>query len=129
MFPWLSYTTRDLHFPFSGSVAQDISPEWFFGSIRPEAGDGQIEKEIFDVASYGRQLGLITEVLLALAKEHPIADDKAKQSLERLMCYNAKIEEIKEANRGRTAEAATQLLRKLKESDPEAFNQVLQSVK
>ncbi len=129
MLPWLSYSAGDLHFPFSGSVAQDISPaaEWFFGAIRPEAGDGQVEKEIFEVASYGRQLGLITEVLLALVGEHPVQGEAAQKSLERLRCYNEKIQKIKEANRDRTAEAATLLLEKLRASDPDAFQRVLRT--
>ncbi len=127
MFPWLAYSVRDLRFPFSGSVAQDISPatEWFFGSIPPEAGDGQIEREIFDLASYGRQLGWITEVLVALAKEHPIQDAQAQQSLARLIECNKDFQKIKDAHKDRTAKAAIQLLEKLKETDPDTLHRIV----
>lgn len=49
-----------LHFPFSGSVAQDIDPDvnWFFAGIRPQAGNKEIERKAFDIASYGRATGL-----------------------------------------------------------------------
>jgi hypothetical protein len=65
MFPWLWFFAPQVHYPWSGSVAQQIAPDtdWFFGSIRPGAGDARIEQQAFAVASYGKQLGLITEVL------------------------------------------------------------------
>jgi len=72
MFPWLWFWSPHLQYPFSGNVEQDYKPftNWgFFRSIRPDAGDGQIEQKIFDVASYGRQLGLITEVIMNHVKE------------------------------------------------------------
>lgn len=72
MFPWLWFWSPHLQYPFGGNVEQDYKPftNWgFFRSIRPDAGDGQIEQKIFDVASYGRQLGLITEVILNLVEK------------------------------------------------------------
>ena len=53
MFPWLWFWSPTLHLPFSGSVAQQIEPDtqWFFAGIPPGAGNGQIEKKAFDVAS------------------------------------------------------------------------------
>ena len=81
MFPWLWYWAPQVHFPWSGRVAQQIAPDthWFFGGIRPGAGDARIEEQAFGVASYGKQLGLITEVLLALAQESPRASIAARE--------------------------------------------------
>ncbi len=127
MFPWLWYWTPQLHLPFSGSVTQDISPDtnWFFGAIRPGAGIGEIEKEVFGVASYGRQLGLMMEVLLPLAGAEPVDADKAKESLDKLKDLYARIEKVKAENKQRLAEAAVETLEKLKAADPAGFERVL----
>lgn len=97
MFPWLWFWAPQVHFPWSGSVAQHIAPDtdWFFGAIPPGAGDARIEQQAFGVASYGRQLGLITEVLLELAQQAPKASARAKESIERLKQIQAAIEGIK----------------------------------
>jgi hypothetical protein len=70
VYPWLWFWAPQLHFPFSGNVAQRIEPDtrWFFQGIDPSAGDPHIEEKAFAVASYGRQLGLITEVLIEYTK-------------------------------------------------------------
>jgi hypothetical protein len=67
MYPWFWLWAPRIQFPYSGTLSQWVEPNtsWFFGAIQPQAGNGELEKQIFDVASYGRQLGLITEVLLA----------------------------------------------------------------
>lgn len=40
MFPWLWFWAPHIHFPWSGSVAQQIDPNlgWFFGAIQPSSG-------------------------------------------------------------------------------------------
>ncbi|MET0321414.1 MAG: hypothetical protein ABW069_11895 [Duganella sp.] len=68
------------HFPWSGGVQQRIDPDfnWFAHWITPGAGNPSVEERAFtDVASYGMQLGLITDVLLALEQKTPLtaADD------------------------------------------------------
>jgi hypothetical protein len=101
MFPWLWFWSPQFHFPWSGSVRQRIDPitNWFFDSIPPAAGDGQIEKRAFEVASYGRQLGLIIEVLVEVAaKQAPLSPDAAG-SLERLKAIQTAIEKIKRDER------------------------------
>lgn len=108
MFPWLWFWAPHLQYPLSGSVEQDYKPftNWgFFGAIKPEAGDGQIEQKIFDVASYGRQLGLITEVIMKLVKETEAAPAPWKKELEEL-------EKLKRLER-------LERLKELKSSDPE----------
>ena len=94
MLPWNWNWSPQLNFPFSGSVTQDIEPslDWFFAGIRPEAGIGSIEKGIFQKASYGRQLGLILDVLLPLVDESRLETATAKESLAKLKALYKDIE-------------------------------------
>jgi hypothetical protein len=105
MFPWLWFYAPQVHFPWSGAVAQQIAPDthWFFSGIRPGAGDARLEEQAFGVASYGKQLGLITEVLLALAQESPKASAQAKASIDKLKAIQVEIERIKSAEYERVA--------------------------
>ena len=127
MYPWLWFWAPQFHFPFSGSVAQRIQPDtrWFFDGIPPEAGNGELERQIFDVASYGRQLGLITEVLLAQAGDDAIAPQQAAQSLARLKTVQREVEAVKRRNGEQVARSAIAALEKLQASHPAEFAQVL----
>ena len=100
MVPWLWFWAPQLHFPGSGDVAQRIEPNtnWFFDSIDAPAGNGRIEKKAFETASYGKQLGLITEVLLEVAQAHPTLSADAAESLRRLKKIHADIEALKTKN-------------------------------
>lgn len=65
-----------IHFPWSGGVMQHIDPElnWFSRWITPGAGNPGVEEKAFtEVASYGKQLGLIIDVLLALVQQSGLA--------------------------------------------------------
>jgi hypothetical protein len=130
MFPWFWLWAPRFNYPWSGSVAQEISPDttWFFGAIKPQAGIGEVEKEIFDVASYGKQLGLITEVLLSLASADAIDSAKAAESLRRLKEIHAEIEKVKAENSHRLAEATIAMLRKLRARDRDAFRRLLREL-
>lgn len=72
MFPWFWLWSPQVHFPWSGSVEQDIHPEtnWFAENIKGKSGKADLERTAFGIASYGRQLGLITEVLIELAEQN-----------------------------------------------------------
>ena len=113
MFPWLWIFAPQVHFPWSGSVAQQIAPDtdWFFGSIRPGTGHARIEQQAFAVASYGKQLGLITEVLLQLAETSPKASAMSKASIDRLKEIRDEIERIKNAEYGRVAQSLAEQVR------------------
>lgn len=113
MFPWLWFYAPQVHFPWSGAVAQQIAPDthWFFSGIQPGAGNARIEEQAFGVASYGKQLGLITEVLLALAQESPSASAAAQESIDKLKKIQAEIEHLKAAEYERVADSlAAQVL-------------------
>jgi hypothetical protein len=127
MFPWFWFWAPRFNYPWSGNVAQDIAPDttWFFGAIKPEAGVGDVEKEIFEVVSYGRQLGLITEVLLSFAGADTIDAAKSTESLKRLQQLYAEIEKVKTEHSHRLAEATTAMLRNLQARDRDAFTRVM----
>lgn len=100
MYPWLWFWTPQIHFPLSGSVWQDYKPNttWFSDLIKPEAGNARIEERVFSVASYGKQLGLITKVLLEVAEQGQTESPEAlqaSQSLKDLRQLQADIDSIK----------------------------------
>lgn len=123
MVPWSQF-----NFPWSGDVVQSIDPEFFFGSIKTEAGDGLLEKKIFDTASYGRQLGLITEVLLTLVEKAKL-DPVTHESLKKLTEIHAAVEKIKEEHKANIEKNARRFLDKLKETDKDAYNAILSEYK
>ena len=85
MIPFLYlHMAPQFHFPFSGAVSQAIDPDiaWFQNLIRPGAGNARIERRAFgEVASYGKQLGLITEVLLEQAARAGGAESESVHKL------------------------------------------------
>ena len=121
MFPWFFFWAPQLTMPFGGSVAQRIEPDtnWFFAGIPASAGDPAIERKAFDVASYGRQLGLITEVIMDLAAQAPPTTAQGRKSLQRLREIQARIEEVKEHDAIDVLEQIDSLLERLKTTHPE----------
>jgi hypothetical protein len=98
MYPWLWLWAPQIQFPWSGDVVQDIEPTttWFFSGIKPGAGNARIEQKAFAVASYGKQLGLLTEVLIELAEKNPGDSAASARSLGELRRIQAEIEQIKD---------------------------------
>lgn len=97
MYPWIWLWAPHVEFPLSGNVTQDIEPvaNLFAASSTPEAGNPTIEQKAFQVASYGQQLGLITEILIAIAQEALPEQGKHNTSLQRLKQIQTEIEKIK----------------------------------
>ncbi|WP_457388417.1 hypothetical protein [Roseateles sp. P5_E1] len=97
MFPWFWLWAPQLRLPFSGDVAQDIEPrlDWFFAGIKPQAGNARIEARAFDVASYGDQLGVITQLLIEMAERQPAEAQAASAPLQELRRIHGEIEAIK----------------------------------
>lgn len=130
MFPWLWFYSPQIHYPWSGGVAQQIEPttDWFFNAIGTSAGNARVEKKAFDVASYGRQLGLIAEILIDLAEQQPSAQlsPKAKTSLKRLKGIQAEIEQIKHKDATAWARDVESQLEQLKRSNSPAFENLRQ---
>lgn len=126
MFPWLWLWAPQVHFPWSGDVAQRIEPDmsWFFGAIAPAAGNARIEQKAFRIASYGKQLGLLTEVVLAMTSELEPKGAKARESLDRLRKLAAQIEELKSAQYGELAVAIAEQARELERKRPAEFDRL-----
>ncbi|WP_173766509.1 hypothetical protein [Nitrogeniibacter mangrovi] len=97
MVPWFFLWAPQVFLPLSGSVAQHIEPDtnWFIDTIGPEAGDAAIEREAVGVASYGRQLGLISELLLDLAAQQPPATEDGRAAQARLADIQVRIARLK----------------------------------
>ncbi|MGB8274225.1 MAG: hypothetical protein WCF16_03035, partial [Alphaproteobacteria bacterium] len=72
MNPWLPWLETFAKWPLSGDVTQDISP--LTNLLSPSvafnfAGNRGIEADLVsNVASYGRQLGVLSDTVLELAK-------------------------------------------------------------
>jgi len=63
---WLNYQPQ-VHWPFSGSVAQDIHP-----ALLTQAGNADTEARVLrDVASYGKQIGVLSDLLYSVASLVP----------------------------------------------------------
>lgn len=102
MFPWLWIWAPRVDFPLSGNVTQDIAPEWFFSAIKPTAGHAELEQEIFMNSSYGKQLGVMMDVLLPLAEGKSIDSEALASAVQKLQSLNEQIEQIK-ASHGRVS--------------------------
>jgi hypothetical protein len=109
--------------PFSGNVNERITAPWFSPSVTVNyAGDAKIEDRVVtEVASYGRQLGWLTEIAIALAKKvDPPAD-----TLGRLEKAAADIEKIKKEIHRSALEAAKDALDRLERDQPAEYQQLL----
>jgi hypothetical protein len=127
MFPWLWFWSPTLHLPFSGSVAQRIEPDttWFFAGIPAKAGNGAIEQKAFEIASYGSQIGWLTEVLLAAQGSDAVPPAKASEARAKLTQAYRDIEAAKKKSRAELARDAANALAKLHEADPAAHDRLI----
>jgi hypothetical protein len=113
-------STQPFMWPFNlfapGNLTQPILPGWSFGNVSVNyAGNADIEKKIVeDVASYGRQLGIITDVVLALTGDKPAARGEPLAQLREIA---AKVEEIKAQQKRSLSEKASDAMAKLAESN------------
>ncbi len=125
MYPWLPWFTPFAKLPLSGNLSQAISPltNWFSPTIEFDiAGDRQIEADVVaNVASYGKQLGVLSNAILALAHGH------SSPAIKRLRELAAQVEECKRKHHGSLEETARRGLEALKKADREAFERVLGS--
>ncbi len=131
MYPWLWFWAPQLHFPWSGSVDQRIEPNtnWFFDAIAPAAGNGKIEKQAFELASYGRQLGLIMEVLIDVAEHENSLSADAASSLERLKSLKAQIEKFKESGANALDYQIEDRLRTLRQTNKPEYDRLSTSLR
>lgn len=126
MVPWLWFWAPQLHFPWSGAVSQNIEPrtDWFARLVPEDAGDAEIEAEATRIASYGRQLGLLTELLLGLAGQARALPPEAARARDQLQALSREIEALKTSRRGRSADRLLRELQALQRRDGAAFGQL-----
>lgn len=129
MFPWLMWSPS-YYFPLSGAVTQDIETDWFDREITSESGDANIEKEIFrDVASYGTQIGILNEAVLALAEELKPESLENNEALKKLNTLQENVKRIKSTIKDQNRKRAKQMLDKLAQEDPDYLVSLLESYK
>lgn len=129
MSPWNWYWPFQIHFPLGGNIAQNIEPN--FGQIKASAGDAQLEAKISnDVHSYGRQLGKITALLLAISESEKFSENEkvqgAKAELEKLSDDIAK---AKAEYYQTIAKNIKGTLEKIRAANPEAYAALIKDLK
>ena len=109
--------------PWSGDVAQRITAPWFSPSLTVNyAGDPEVEDRVVtEVASYGKQLGWLTEIAIALARMQPVPEE----TLGRLEKAAKDIAAIKEQVGVSAVEAANDALDRLERHDPAQYHNLL----
>lgn len=109
--------------PLSGDVNQRITAPWFSPSLTVNyAGDPAIEDRVVtEVASYGRQLGWLSEIALALAK----GEAAPRDALGKLEQAAAAIAKIKADAQAGSLDAANRALDRLKRDRPDQYEDLL----
>ena len=93
-----------------------------------QAGTGvpAVEQQIFDQASYGKQLGWLMDVLIEAINPATLRSPRAQASLVNLKKLDAKAERIKSEHHQDRVDAAIALLDQLRTDSPEELARVLQ---
>lgn len=114
--------------PLSGNVAEKISAPWFSPDLTFNyAGDPAVEEKVVnEVASYGKQIGWLNDVVLALAEQSALPESIAR-TVRQMADATKKIEAIKEANRRNALATAIAALDRLQAAQPEAYDELLRS--
>lgn len=113
-------STQPFMWPFSlfapGNYTQPILPDWSFQRVNVNyAGNPDIEREVVEkVASFGKQLGIISDAVLAIADGKP-KNDKAVTRLKEIA---AKIEALKNQNKASLADQARDAMGRLEKAEP-----------
>ncbi len=109
--------------PLSGAVNQRITAPWFSPSLTVNyAGDPAIEDRVVtEVASYGKQLGWLNEIVLALAKKQSVP----QETLNRLERAVQEIETIKKEVQPSALDAANNALDQLQREQPDRYADLL----
>jgi hypothetical protein len=109
--------------PLGGDVNQRITAPWFSPTINVKyAGDPVIEDRVVtEVASYGKQIGWLTEIALALAKQ----ESPAEETVQSLQKAADRIAAIKNEVQRSAVDAAEAALDRLQHDDPDAYKQLM----
>jgi hypothetical protein len=126
MYPWLFFWAPQVHLPWSGNVSQDIEPNttWFADLIQPGAGNARIEEKAFGVASYGKQLGHLTDLLIELAERSTMLSPEGTKTLDSLREIRQSIEAIKSSEYQSQAQRLVADIEALRQRGGEAYAQL-----
>jgi hypothetical protein len=125
MFPWLWIYAPQIAWPLSGAVTEQLSTDAFFRGIKPGAGVPAIEQQVFEQASYGKQLGWLMDLLVEAIDPATLRSPKAQAALASLKKLRAKVERIKNECRQDRTDAAIALLDKIQADSPEELERLL----
>lgn len=118
-------------FPFAGGNWQTIDTNWWSPTVNVNfAGNAGIEREVTeDVASYGRQIGWLSDIIVALADDNTVArHPAAADSLAKLRKARQEIEAIKRRRAESAETVARRALVNLSTSDPAAYARLVGSL-
>lgn len=119
-FPTFPSTIR---MPWSGDIVQDIHPEIFSADY---SGSPVIERKVLtEVAGYGRQLGWLTEAVLALATKVEGIEGKDAEAIAQIAALRDGVARIKTRMRDDLTGEAARALEALRTADPEAYRQLV----
>lgn len=126
MFPWLWVYAPNYQFPWSGAWAQSIDTDTVVGALTREGSkNAALERKAIDIASYGRQLGWITEVLLGRTSADPKDQIRGEQALAELRRVHDEIETLKERDPAIIESAAVSALLNVLLAAPATYANVL----
>lgn len=113
---------------FSGDVTQWITAPWFSPTFN-FAGNQAIEAQVVrEVASFGKQIGWLNEVVLALADVNSADLPPAvKDTIDRMAKAAVEIEKIKKANEQTAFATAVDALNRLQAEHPASYELLLRS--
>src|SRR5262249_49917781 len=96
---------------------------WFSPSLTVNyAGDAHVEDRVVtEVASYGRQLGWLNEITLALATNKPVPAETLRQ----LEQASERIKAIKDESRASALDAAKKALDRLQRLQPDDYERLV----
>jgi hypothetical protein len=128
MFPF-----GDFNFPGAAGNWQEIMTRWWSPNITMNfAGNAAIEREVNeDVASYGRQIGWLNDIVAALAAAAPAgveSNPDAADSLAKLKAAQEKIAAIKERRKQSALERAREAMDALRATDKAAYRSLVRSL-
>jgi len=120
-------------FPGAAGNWQTIDTRWWSPTVSVNfAGNPGVEREVTeDVASYGRQIGWLNDIVLALAAAEPQATAQhpaAAESLKKLKEAHKKIEAIKKRRTESALDGARDALAKLGATDKAAYDRLVRSL-
>lgn len=116
-FPWLPQ-----------SVDQRFNNGWTFGNLHVTLANStapEVEREVVSKHSYGRQLGLLSDAVVALARQAGATADPGVEPLIRLA---KEIDAIKAKARRRRCDELLDELKALKRSNPRQWADLVKAV-